>query len=77
MQMSGGAEAAAGRPFRRVITLFPSMTPGDTTVTFHLAQAPPDSKGEGGDGEEGGEGDEGGKGAGGHSGKTRRRERKD
>lgn len=49
MQMSAGTEVAAGRPFRRVITLFPSMTRGDTTVTFHLAQAPPDSKGEGGE----------------------------
>ncbi len=37
-------KVAAGCPFRRVITLFPSMTPGDTTVTFHLSQTPEDRK---------------------------------
>lgn len=35
-------KVAAGCPFRRVITLFPFMTPGDTTVTFHLCQTPED-----------------------------------
>lgn len=33
--MSVWMEGAAGCPFRRVITPFPSMTPGDTTVTSH------------------------------------------
>lgn len=35
---------AAGCPFRRVITLFPSMTHGDTTVTSHLPQTPEDTR---------------------------------
>ena len=39
-----GWRFAAGCPFRRVITLFPSMSPGDTTVTFHLSQTPEDGK---------------------------------
>lgn len=42
IQMSVWMTVAAGCPFRRVITLFPSMTPGDTTVTFHLSQTPED-----------------------------------
>lgn len=42
--MSIWMKVAAGCPFRRVITSFPSMTPGDTTVTFHLSQTPEDSK---------------------------------
>ena len=39
-------KVAAGCPFRRVITLFPSVTPGDNEVTFHLSQTPEDRKGE-------------------------------
>lgn len=42
MQMSVWTKVAAGCPFRRVITLFPSMAPGDTTVTSHLSQTPED-----------------------------------
>lgn len=44
MQMSIWIKVAAGCPFRRVITLFPSMTPRDTTVTFHLSRTPEDSQ---------------------------------
>lgn len=42
MQMSVWMRVAAGCPFRRVITPFPSMTPRDTTVTYHLSQTPED-----------------------------------
>lgn len=44
MQMSFWMKVAAGCPFRRVITPFPSMTPGDTTVTSHLSQTPEDKE---------------------------------
>lgn len=44
-------KVAAGCPFRRVITLFPSMTPEDTTVTFHLSQTPEDRDREEAEGE--------------------------
>ena len=35
-------KVAGGCPFRRVITPFPSMNPGDTRVTFNLSQTPED-----------------------------------
>lgn len=35
---------AAGCPFRRVVTPFPSMTQADTAVTSHLYQTPEDTR---------------------------------